>query len=256
MPLITSISAFKDNYIWLIIESSLLVWIVDPGDATLVIEYFKKNPLLKPAGILLTHHHKDHSGGVEEVYKCFNIPVIASYRSKIKATTLRVKDKDVFELPQSSLTVTIFETPGHTLDHITFIIEDAIFCGDTLFTAGCGRIFEGDPEMMWRSLQKIANLKEDMHVYCGHEYTEANLRFALAVEPNNPRLQRRYEEVKALRRQNLSTVPEFLEIEKTTNPFLRVETTTVKQSVEKWRQRSMESPVEVFTALREWKNHF
>lgn len=187
MITITPIKAFKDNYIWMISEApSNLVWIVDPGDARSVIQVLKSQQL-ELTGILLTHHHADHSGGIEELVDYTgNIPVVGSYMSSVSSVTNPVRNGD--EVVCHSLRLYAIEIPGHTLDHTAFYGDHVLFCGDTLFSGGCGRIFEGTAPQMFVSLQKLNNLPDKTKIYCGHEYTLANLEFAKTVEPNNPHI--------------------------------------------------------------------
>lgn len=179
------ILAFKDNYIWAWQDDMRkTAWVVDPGDAAPVVDYLAREGLAL-AGILLTHHHHDHTGGIQELLKHWPYTqIIGSHNSPIKEITQRVGEGD--EVDCRRFQFKVIEIPGHTLDHIAYVNEETLFCGDTLFSAGCGRVFEGTPAQMYHSLTKLLSLPNDIQVYCGHEYTEANLNFARLVEPNNP----------------------------------------------------------------------
>jgi hydroxyacylglutathione hydrolase len=242
--LIISIPAFKDNYIWML-QQDKNVWIFDPGDAFPVIQILKQQQLnLK--GILITHHHYDHTAGIENLLAYQAAPVIGF--------TQPITEAD--EVICGNITFKILEIPGHTLDHVAYYTHDWVFCGDTLFSAGCGKIFEGTPLQMYQSLQKLARLSDTTQVYCGHEYTLANLLFAQTVEPDNVDIQNKILKVKTLRANNQVTLPSTLGEEKKINPFLRCTTPSVIQAVEKHTGRAIMTPVEVFTHLREWKNNF
>lgn len=249
------ISAFNDNYVWLLYEKmSREAWVVDPGDAAPVIKTLKDHHLnLK--GILITHHHWDHSGGIDALlHYQKNIPVFGSVKSPLNTITHRVKEGD--EIDCSFMNLSVLEIPGHTLDHIAFYNSDMLFCGDTLFSFGCGKIFEGTPSQMYHSLQKIVQLPETTAIYCGHEYTLANLQFAHFIEPNNESIIYKLEEVKALREVNKPTLPSFLFVEKQLNPFLRCNEPSIIETVEKYCHKTLNDPVDVFAYLREWKNAF
>ena len=227
---ITPIPAFNDNYIWLLTQShNGLAWVVDPGDAAPVVETLQANNLTLD-GILLTHHHADHTGGVATLLEHAQVPVIGPANSRIENITRPVSEDDEVEVLGTIFKV--IEVPGHTLDHIAYYShtageQPALFCGDTLFAGGCGRLFEGDPGMMLNSLAKLMALPESTQIYCAHEYTTANLRFASAVEPGNEALQQRVEEVQQLRQHDKPSVPSTLAVEKATNPFLRANVSTV-----------------------------
>ena len=180
------VRAFSDNYIWLIEspKAPTQVVAVDPGDAQPVIEELTRRNL-KLAAILLTHHHPDHIGGVPGLLRLGAVPVIAPNDERIPFKTQAVRNGERCELPDLGLGFETLEVPGHTVSHIAFWGHGALFCGDTLFSAGCGRMFEGNPKQMNASLNRLRELPPETRVYCGHEYTAANLRFALTVEPQN-----------------------------------------------------------------------
>ncbi|MDB6062878.1 MAG: gloB [Verrucomicrobiaceae bacterium] len=258
---IEPIAAFKDNYIWCLHKGSE-AWIVDPGDAD-PVEAFLAEHNLTLNGILITHHHHDHTGGVVELARRHSLKTVYGPRNpSIAGITDHLSEGDSIRVFGQEFSV--LEIPGHTLDHIAYFSADAgstgglpptLFCGDTLFAAGCGRLFEGSAEQMYRSLQKLANLPSTTAVYCAHEYTEANLRFALAVEPANLATQQRAARTATLREMLKPTLPSTLQIELETNPFLRVDATAVKDAVQKADPNSTEN-VQIFAALRSWKDHF
>ncbi|PMH41080.1 hydroxyacylglutathione hydrolase [Vibrio sp. 10N.286.49.B3] len=249
---IKSIPAFNDNYIWLIENSDQRCAVVDPGDATPVLKYLEQHGLTLDA-ILVTHHHNDHIGGVPDLVRQFpNIDVVGPRSEPIPTLTHPMDDGDQLQLFGEIFLVT--ELPGHTKGHIGYIGDGKLFCGDVLFSAGCGRIFEGTPEQMFNSLNKILSLPEETEIYCAHEYTAGNLAFALAVEPENASLHRYREQVNRLRVQNKPTLPTTLSHEKQINPFLRYEQPSVMRSVSK--RCHVSDSLSIFTALREWKNEF
>lgn len=248
---ILPIPALKDNYVWVIPDqSSKKAVIVDPGEAAPVIKYLDENKLTL-AGILITHHHWDHTNGISELLEHYgNIPVIGSHDSKNDMVTVRVNDGD--EIKCAHVTCTALTIPGHTLDHTAYYNAEHgfIFTGDTLFSAGCGRIFEGTPVMMYASLEKISSLPDTTKVYCGHEYTRANLEFAMAVEPDNADIKNKNSHLAAC------TLPSTLGEEKRINPFLRCTQPNVIRAAGQYTKNKLNNPAEVFAVLREWKNNF
>lgn len=252
MITITPIPAFHDNYIWMILHpGSSRVLIVDPGQAAPVIDVLKRENL-KLGGILITHHHWDHTGGIEDLLQYQSVPVYGPV--SLPLVTDPVKEGDTLDFEEPVCQFKVIEIPGHTLDHIAYVGEGALFCGDTLFTAGCGRLFEGSPEQMFHSLERLAALPQDTLVYCGHEYTEANLQFAKAVEPNNADILRRTDEVKLARSKNHVTVPADMSIELKTNPFLRSREPSVQAAAIQSAGKMLSEPLEVFAELRSWKD--
>jgi len=251
--------AFKDNYLWLLVRSSYAV-VVDPGDAH-VVRQALQNQQLSLQAILLTHHHADHTGGAEILHREHDCPVFGPASEHIEATTHPVCEGKVVEV--LGQTFQVLDVPGHTRGHIAYWCEaaQALFCGDTLFAAGCGRLFEGTPLQMWQSLKKIASLPDPTRIYCAHEYTEANLRFARAVEPDNTDIARQQTQVRALRLAGQPSVPTSLGQERKTNPFLRASLPSVQSAVLKHPQRMeaekiLPEPVQTFARLRAWKDHF
>jgi hydroxyacylglutathione hydrolase len=250
------ISALKDNYIWLIIDNTARsAFAVDPGDAKPVITYLETHQL-KLAGILITHHHWDHTNGINELLDYCTAPVYGASREKVQPITNLVQDHDIINVMNTDLKLQVLAIPGHTLDHVAYYGGGIIFSGDTLFAAGCGRIFEGTPEQMFHSLQKIAALPVDTKLYCGHEYTLSNLQFAHHVEPSNKKISERIAAVTQLRNNGQPSLPSLLDEERTTNPFLRCDRAEIIGNVEKYAGIVLQTPLEVFTWLRRWKNNF
>ncbi len=257
MTNIIPIPAFNDNYIWAMhsLEGSDLI-VVDPGDAAPVLSYLQNNNLAL-SHILITHHHWDHTGGISPLRERFPmVKVIGPLHDKVAHLTQAVGENDKVTLEGFGHTLSVLDIPGHTLGHIAYYNDAVLFCGDTLFSCGCGRIFEGTPEQMYNSLEKIRNLNKNTLVYCGHEYTAANIAFAKAVEPSNKALLAYEEQVLSLRKQGMPSLPSTLSIECETNPFLRCTQSSVIASVQKQAQINSTSPVTIFAHLREWKNHF
>ncbi len=254
---VTPISAFADNYIWLIesLHAPGRALIVDPGDAQPVLAVLQARAL-RVAGILLTHHHPDHVGGVEALRAGAAVPVYGPQDARMPACTIFVGDRSQVEFPEMRLAFECWHLPGHTLTHVGYIGHGALFCGDTLFSAGCGRLFEGSPEQMNTSLSRLAALPPETGVYCAHEYTLANLRFALAVEPANETM-RHYDETAAERRaRGAPTLPSTIAPYGGVNPFLRCDRPTVRHAAEAHAGRPLGRDAEVFAVLRSWKDGF
>ncbi len=253
---IAAIPALKDNYIWMMINSKQgVALVVDPGDAAPVIDYVTEHHLTL-SGILITHHHWDHTHGLAALLQAFPVPVLSSVHSQLPALTGRLSDHEVFTITAHFPEFQALLIPGHTLDHIAFHTQDALFCGDTLFGGGCGRLFEGTADQLYHSLQKLARLPDHTPIYCGHEYTLANLSFARLVEPNHQAIVQRINKVQSIREQGRPSLPSFLYEEKETNPFLRCHIPEVIEQVEAYAKRSLCDPKEVFRELRQWKDAF
>ena len=251
---VVPVAAFKDNYVWTL-RNARHAAVVDPGEAAPVLDYLRREKL-ELAAILATHHHPDHVGGIAELRRSFDVPVYGPKNEPIATLTRPVYEGDEVRVAELGVTFSVLDIPGHTRAHIAYYGAGALFCGDTLFACGCGRVFEGTPEQMVRSLDKLAALPDDTRVYCGHEYTLANIGFAKEVEPGNAALARREERDRQLRAQGKPTLPSRLGDEKATNPFLRVREPAVIESANKYLGSRVADPVRVFAAIREWKNQF
>jgi len=257
MLTIQPICAFSDNYIWLLYdEQSRQAFVVDPGDAAPVTATLQELGL-ELAGILITHHHFDHVGGLEALTQQYSPVVYGPHNPAIDGITQRLGAGQSVEVLGHSFDV--LEVPGHTLDHIAYFHAGEtplLFCGDTLFAGGCGRVFEGTPPMMHSSLQALAALPTATRVYCAHEYTLANLAFASAVEPDNAALSERVAQAQATRSRNEATVPSTLALELATNPFLRCEAPELKAALRAQGKLQGETGDEVFATVRGWKDNF
>ena len=251
---VVPLRAFSDNYIWTIRDATHAA-VVDPGDETPVLEYLAKEKL-QLAAILNTHHHPDHVGGNEDLLKHAKVPVFGPHDDRIPEVTQRLKDGEKFRLPHFDIEFEVFEIPGHTRSHIAFYGGGMLFCGDTLFAAGCGKLFEGTPQQMHVSLGKLARLPDATKVYCGHEYTLSNIRFAKAAEPDNAALLAFEARAQKLRDQDLPTLPTDIGQEKATNPFLRVAEPKVIETASRFAGKTLKDPAAVLGAIREWKNKF
>lgn len=253
---IQPIPAFSDNYIWCLHDGAL-AFVVDPGDAAPVLALLEREGLTL-AGMLITHHHADHTGGIARLLRAYpHATVYGPPNPAIDGITHPLLDDDAIEV--LGLSWTLLAVPGHTLDHLAYFCPNheppLLFCGDTLFAAGCGRLFEGSPEQMYASLQKLARLPPATAVYCAHEYTQSNLRFARAADPDNPAVAQRLDAVNRLRAEAKITLPSTIAQELETNPFLRCHMPGLLQTDE-LRSSGAHSPEQVFAALRAWKDRF
>lgn len=249
--------AFSDNYIWMV-QRDRKVLVVDPGESEGVMGWLHQQGMVLDT-ILITHHHPDHTGGVAALREATGARVIGPRHERMPEPLLRVGGGDQVEA--LGLTFEVLDVPGHTAGHIAYYCPDlmgtpAVFCGDTLFSGGCGRLFEGTPDQMLDSLNRLASLPGSTRVCCTHEYTLSNLRFALAVEPGNDALVQYAAECQRLRDQNFPTLPSSIDREKQINPFLRTAEPAVVASAQSQMPRPSADPVAVFAALREWKNRF
>jgi hydroxyacylglutathione hydrolase len=249
---VVPVSAFKDNYVWTL-RNATHAAVVDPGEARPVLDYLARSGL-KLAAILATHHHADHVGGVAEILEKHRVPVYGPKNEPIPTLTKPVSEGDTVTIPELGVSFSVLDIPGHTRAHIAYYGAGSLFCGDTLFACGCGRVFEGTAEQMYASLEKLRALPDSTKVYCGHEYTLANIGFAKGVEPGNAALAARESRDRRLREAGKPTVPSTMGEEKATNPFLRCLEPAVVDSVNKYLGARVSDPVRVFAAIREWKN--
>jgi len=249
-----AIEAFEDNYIWTLADADGRAVIVDPGDATPVFVAIAEG--LHPVAILLTHHHPDHIGGAGRLLERFDVPCYAPVDPRIGCATHRVSNGDNFTIEELNLNFSTLEVHGHTSSHVAFTGGGIVFCGDTLFSLGCGRLFEGTPGQMLASLDRLAALPANTKVCCGHEYTVSNGAFASVIEPDNVALRERLGEARAARAVGQPSVPSTLASDLACNPFLRVDTPTVRTAVEQHFGAPCIDRVQVFAGLRRWKDGF
>jgi hydroxyacylglutathione hydrolase len=251
------IPAFQDNYIWMIrgARDPRSVAVVDPGDAAPVIAALADEGLRLEA-ILATHHHADHVGGVAKLVAVTGAAVFGPGRERMPVEVTRLGASDRVRLDSLGLDFGVLDVPGHTAGHIAYVGHGALFCGDTLFSAGCGRLFEGTAEQMLASLDAFGGLPDDTLVYCGHEYTVANLRFATAVEAGNSDIMDYVKRAAMIRAESRPTLPSTIGLEKRVNPFLRSRHENVKSSAERRAGRMLPTPAAVFAEIRSWKDTF
>jgi hydroxyacylglutathione hydrolase len=258
MLTIIPIPAFADNYIWSL-QNGRMAAVVDPGDARPVLAHFEREGLELTA-ILATHHHGDHVGGIGDLTARWKVPVFGPAREVIPGRTQAVVEGDAITVPGVELTMSVLDIPGHTAGHIAYVAGEAdpplVFCGDTLFAAGCGRLFEGTPAQMVDSLGKLSGLAAPTRLYCGHEYTLANLRFASAVEPANVLLVEREKRERAKRDRGEPTLPSTIGEERATNPFLRIDDPALRTAAERHAGRPLDGRTAIFAEIRAWKNAF
>ncbi len=254
---VTPIAAFQDNYIWLLRQpGSQDAFVVDPGDAAPVLRFLDQQRL-NLAGILITHHHADHTGGVAELIRRHPVPVLGPAHSPFSGSTQTLEDGDHCQVLGATLRVK--HVPGHTLDHICYYLagpQPQLFCGDTLFLAGCGRLFEGTAGQMLAAMNFFNQLPGDTRVYCTHEYSLANLAFAAAVEPENPDIRATIDWCTRQRQQHQPTLPSTIDQERRVNPFLRTRTPAVISAAERHAGRALADEEAVFASIRAWKNEF
>lgn len=261
-PGVQRIPAFKDNYIWLIVDATgRHAALVDPGDGEAAAQAIR-DASLTLTDVLVTHHHADHVGGLDLLKSLWpQARIHAPHHPRIPGADQVLQGGEQIHLDAIGITLEVIAVPGHTLDHLAYLARHhgsdprpLLFCGDTLFAGGCGRLFEGTPAQMHGSLSTLAALPGETLVYCAHEYTESNLRFAAKVEPENPDLRLRIDQVWQARRDGLATVPSTLQTEWRTNPFLRVNEPSVISTASAWRGETLSGPVDCLAAVRAWKD--
>lgn len=256
------VPAFADNYIWLITGDDenfpagarRPCIIVDPGDGDAAMAGASRHQL-EPVAIFCTHHHGDHVGGVRDILEHHDIPVYGPARESIRTITHPVEGGETIEI-EGVGAFTVLATPGHTTGHVSFLGGGALFCGDTLFSGGCGRLLGGTAPQLFKSLKQLAGLAPDTRVFCAHEYTLSNLSFAGAADPENPEIAKYRQRCQAMREKNQPTLPSTIALELDINPFLRTGTTGVRNQVQATVGHGLDSELEVFTALRRWKDNF
>lgn len=247
-----AVKAFDDNYIWIIQPTAeKKVIVVDPGDAAPVKAWLEQHQATVDC-FLITHHHWDHTDGLKALLEDHPAPAYGPANSDIDGVSERLSEGD--QIARLGLTFDVFETPGHTLDHIVFYTPGYLFCGDTLFSGGCGRMFEGTAEQFVQSLSKLRQLPGNTRVFCAHEYTQANLTFASIVEPDNTLLHSYLEKVKLMRQQDEITLPSSLQLELAINPFLRFDQRPVIDAAEQHAEHELKGKNEVFAVIRQWKD--
>ncbi len=249
---ITAIPAFRDNYVWAIHDDHAAI-LVDPGEAAPILAWLAARNII-PSALLVTHHHADHTGGIAALCARYPVPVYAPAVEFIPGTTHPLQGGETLAFPELGVEFTVLATPGHTRGHLCYHGQGTLFCGDTLFSCGCGRLFEGTPAQMHAALDRIRALPPDTQVCCAHEYTLENLDFALAVEPDNPALQQRLAEVKELRACGTPTLPVSLATEISTNPFLRFDQAAVVVAASQHAKRPVQPGLAAFTVLRAWRD--
>ncbi|UUY06946.1 hydroxyacylglutathione hydrolase [Pseudomonas sp. J452] len=256
---IDALPAFSDNYLWLLQDhAQRRCAVVDPGDAAPVVAWLAAHPGWQLSDILITHHHPDHIGGIAQLKAATGARVYGPAQEQIPERDVALAEGDRISVLDRELV--IHEVPGHTLGHIAYYHADPaqpwLFCGDTLFSAGCGRLFEGSPAQMHASLSLLASLPDATRVYCTHEYTLSNLHFARAVEPHNAAVARHFAEVSAWRAAGRISLPSTIALEKAINPFLRCTETSIKEKIDEREGPQQRSADEVFASLRRWKDNF
>lgn len=255
MPLsIDAIPTLESNYVWALHDGRHAL-LVDPGEAAPPLDWLDENEL-QLAALLITHHHWDHTDGIDAILARHPVPVYGPEDRRIPQVDRPLQEGDHVEIDAPRARFEILSVPGHTSIHLAYFGHRLVLCGDTLFSAGCGRLFEGTPAQMLASLDKLADLPADTRVYCAHEYTVANCRFALAVEPDNEDLQAHFRGAETLREKGEATLPSSIGAERRFNPFLRTREPNLIKAVQEHDPGCGQEPVEVFAALRRWKDEF
>ncbi len=253
---IEAIPILQDNYVWTLHNGRSAI-LVDPGEAGPILAWLRERNMTASA-ILVTHHHHDHVGGIAELLAHAPIPVYGRARGAVRSRP--VSESETLDFPDIGLNIKVIETPGHTLDHVCYVARNGsgqpphLFCGDTLFSCGCGRLFEGTPAEMYASLTRLAQLPDDTQVCCAHEYTLANIAFALEVEPDNPALLARHAQALALRKRGVATLPVSMALERSTNPFLRSDLTNLVEAASQHVNTRLKPGPQTFAAIRAWKD--
>lgn len=250
MMIVEAIPILRDNYVWAIHDGRRAA-LVDPGESSPILAWLADRGIDLGA-ILVTHHHADHIGGIAGILSRHPVPVFGPTRGSVPSRP--VVDGDVLELPGLPWRLSVMDTPGHTLDHVCYAGHGHLFCGDTLFSCGCGRLFEGTPADMYASLTRLAGLPGDTQVHCAHEYTLDNIAFAEEVEPDNPALRRRHDEALKLRKAGKPTLPVSLAVERDTNPFLRCDLDPVRVAASQHSGIHHMAGVQTFATVRSWKD--
>jgi len=254
MITLRALPVLEDNYIWVLGRDDGSAIIVDPGEAAPVLAEMKNG--LRPVAILVTHHHPDHIGGISAILAACPVPVYAPLDTRIPIADHRVSDGDEIAIASMDLRIRVIGVPGHTSSHVAYYDGERLFCGDTLFSLGCGRLFEGTPAQMLAALDQFCVLPQTTIVCCTHEYTAANARFASVVDPQNESLRERVEEVAALRHEGLPSLPTTIAIECACNPFMRIDSASVREAVAVHTGGDSDDRVARFAALRRWKDGF
>jgi hydroxyacylglutathione hydrolase len=251
---IACLPAFEDNYIWCLIRDGLAA-VVDPGDAAPVLDHLARSGH-RLCAILITHHHRDHTGGIADLTARFPVPVFGPVAEAIPGVTRPVAGGDRVELPELGLDFQVLDVAGHTRGHVAYYRRGTLFCGDTVFGCGCGKLFEGTAAQLHAALARIAALPAETQIYSAHEYTASGIRFASAVEPGNPAVAARGEQVHRLLARRQPTVPFSLADELATSPFFRCREPAVVAAAQTYAGRALTDEVQTFTALRTWRDHF
>lgn len=255
MVRVDPIPAFGDNYIWCL-HNKAHAWLVDPGEAPPVLNYLQSEALILE-GILITHHHPDHIGGVKKLLEQYpDISVIGPVSTRIPNLTQEVTEGEKVTLSKLDCVLSVLEVPAHTKEHIAYYGAPGLFCGDTLFSAGCGRLFEGTPEQMHHNLRRFAELPDQTQVFCAHEYTQSNNQFALAILQDDTDFKEHQHHVAMMRNAGKPTIPTTIGQEKRVNPFMRVHEQKVADAVAKHTQTPLKDEIDVFAAMRHWKDTF